>query len=637
MDCYEKNLEALKSSNLNIADEILRTGAIGADYIKVLKSPLGHNVLFVKNSEGNFIQMNSMYDPYEEAKEICGEIKADYARRLVVVIGVGMGYHLREICNRINEKSVIFVIERDINILRNLLEYEDFSKEIESGKFVFFTGDVDEIRKKLRSIISSTTFNLKDIHIIMLPVVEVEYIRFCREIGQLIEKIRLNHIFNMGNDHQDTLAGIRNNYANMHELLWNCGIDEFLELYNGEYRDKPAIVVASGPSLNKNMHLLKDIQDKALILACDGALKPLLEHGIEPHAVMSVERILLTYEWFYKDKKIPENTVLVAPVIVRPEIFDCFDDSRKIVTLKKSEGVHEWLATKIKGKGTIPTGSSVAHLCFSFADKLGADPIIFVGQDLAYSPEGYSHGTGVEGGKRVDLNRNGNVYVKDYNGNNIPSTTTWKSFLIQLEAYISGSKAKCIDATEGGAYKEGTEIMKLEEVIARYCKDEIVPLYKIVEKYRSDKSKVIENYKSLIRLTEREIKWFGLLIKRAGKARKMVDDIIKNYQFYSRTDEGLDRIFEVVMYIENKLAKKLTRRYLYLMIFQTPLRDIAYEVSDLGKRVEGKITADILIENVKIQEKLLKIIEFAGESTKTTFEEVLEIARADLERLAAKV
>lgn len=631
MDTYDKNIMALKEEESDIVEKLSVNHGEEPDHVKVLESDNGYKVMFIK-SGGSYLQVNSMYDPYEEAEYLCRDIKKDYLRRLVVVIGVGMGYHLKALNGKLNEKSAVIVIERDINVLKAFLKHQDFSEEIGTGRFLFVCGSINEVKKDIEFLISAATFNLKDITIITLPVMDIEYIRFCKEVAVIIDRARANHIFNMGNDTEDTLVGIRNNFLNMHEMLWNCGVAEFMELYGDEYKGKPAVVVASGPSLNKNIHLLKDVQKKALILACDGSLKPLLQHGIIPDAVASVERIWLTYELFYKDKEIPADTVLIAPPIIRPEIFDRFADNRKILCFKSGEGVNEWMAKAAGHKGTIPCGSSVAHLCFNFASLVGADPIILIGQDLAYSEDGHTHGSGVEGAKKVDFTKENIVYVKDYEGNDIPSTTVWRNFLTLLEAYIRNSPSKCIDATEGGARKEGTEIMKLRDAINLYFKEELPPLHTIVEKYKGRREQVVKSYETLVGLINKEIRWFKLLRSRLEQLKKKVEDIENNSETYLKTDEGIDRIFDVVMLIEKKLAKKLEKRMMFIMMFQTPLRDIAFEISDLGSNVKV-LTPEILLENIRIQTKLILITDLISKETINTLEEVLKITEDDLQKL----
>ncbi|RYD06301.1 hypothetical protein N752_05255 [Desulforamulus aquiferis] len=439
MKIIDKNIQALKEKKYDFVEDLLAIKDVdNNENIRVLQSPMGHYVMYKKNPEGHYLQINSMYDPSEEANYTVRKLPKDMVRRIVIVIGVGMGYHLREVVKRINEKSVVIIIENNIDMLYHLLHHEDLTEEINSKNVSFIVGNKEKISIEVCRVVSSFTFNLNDILIITLPIMDLEYLKFCRLISQSIELQKTNKIFMMGNDTEDSLIGIRNNFLNCGELLKSPGIDELLSIAGDIYKNKPAVIVASGPSLNKNIHLLKEIQDKALIIACDGSLSLLQENGIEPHVVSSVERIFKTYQAFYENKKIPPNTVLMTIPVIRKEIFQCFKDNRKIVSIRKGEGINEWMSKVVPQKGKINAGTSVAHLCFSFAQAVGADPIILVGQDLAYSSGGYSHAEGVEIRERIINNKN-TVYVKDYDGNNIPSTYVWRNFLASLSCILTNA------------------------------------------------------------------------------------------------------------------------------------------------------------------------------------------------------
>src|SRR5205823_2579103 len=57
-----------------------------------------------------------------------------------------------------------------------------------------------------------------------------------------------------------------------------------------QFKDIPAIIISTGPSLSKSLEALKDLQHRALLLAADASVSILLDHGIEPHFALSLER-----------------------------------------------------------------------------------------------------------------------------------------------------------------------------------------------------------------------------------------------------------------------------------------------------------------------------------------------------------
>ncbi|WP_373845633.1 6-hydroxymethylpterin diphosphokinase MptE-like protein, partial [Clostridium sp.] len=88
--------------------------------------------------------------------------------------------------------------------------------------------------------------------------------------------------FMLGNDMEDTIIGIENNFTNMKKLIESPSI----ECVKDKYKDIPAIIVSAGPSLDKNISELKRAEGKALIIATDAVLTTLKNHGIVPDAVV---------------------------------------------------------------------------------------------------------------------------------------------------------------------------------------------------------------------------------------------------------------------------------------------------------------------------------------------------------------
>jgi len=103
---------------------------------------------------------------------------------------------------------------------------------------------------------------------------------------------------------------------NIKVIADNPGINS---LY-GKFTGHPAVIVAAGPSLKKNAHLLKDVQGKALIISCDASLKYLLKEGIKPHLVTSLEREHEVQQ-FFEGAGDPNIYMAACPVLYNHAIF----------------------------------------------------------------------------------------------------------------------------------------------------------------------------------------------------------------------------------------------------------------------------------------------------------------------------
>jgi hypothetical protein len=132
-------------------------------------------------------------------------------------------------------------------------------------------------------------------------------------------------------------------------------------------------------------------------------------------------------------------------------------------------------------------GATVAHLAYYLAEHLGCDPIIFVGQDLGFS-DGlcYAPGTSYEDVWRPELSRFCSVEMKqweqivrerfilrripDFEGRPMYTEERLFSYLQQFERDFADSKARIIDASEGGAAKRGATPMTLAAAMEQFCR-----------------------------------------------------------------------------------------------------------------------------------------------------------------------
>lgn len=600
---YFANVEALIKTQPSIVKTLEQVDLDRQDECEVFDGENGCKVLKVKKADGNYILYNSFYEPYQEAREITSHLEYGINRGLIIAVGVGLGYHLKEIIQNLNEKSKIIAVEKSPNILKMLLTYNDLAEAISKGKIFFVLDDADEQRFRLelgqwlRLLLKNMLFTQPQ----TLPIIDLDYFRFCKKVFSYIMDMKLTFFFSLGNSLDDTVMGIDNRLKNIAHIIKNPGINQLIEQYGDVYKGKPAIIIASGPSLNKNVHLLKEAQGKALLLACDGSLETLKKHGIVPDVVSSVERILLTYQAFYKDKEIPGDTVLAAPAVVRPEIFETFKN--KTLSMFKSEPLGRIFNQIAGDKGAVWSGASVAHLLMGIAHKLGASPIVLVGQDLAYSPEGVSHAAEVSIKEEVDLNK-ADLFVKDIYGNDIATSPVWHRFLVIFEEYLRSFDINCIDATEGGARINGTKISTLREVIDTYCTQEIRKLRELVDSLQVTEDESQRLYYHAFKGLRKFARRFYLFVRRTQKGLELNNQAKQMIEAGITTDEELDQVYDAMDYTEHKVVRKLGKYSDLMMFFQYPVMQCVDKVNELG----SEVTLDVLSQNLDIQKQLLTVM-----------------------------
>jgi hypothetical protein len=143
-------------------------------------------------------------------------------------------------------------------------------------------------------------------------------------------------------------------------------------------------------------------------------------------------------------------------------------------------------------KGKITSGSTVAHAAYHFVCYLGCDPVIFVGQDLAYT-DGELHvpGTAVYQQSRGEFNRFYTPTMKEleyslamrprlrevpaWGGGTVRTCDVFSTYLEEFEQFFRRNPQRVIDATEGGAAKRWTEPMSLREAVTTFMGDELPP------------------------------------------------------------------------------------------------------------------------------------------------------------------
>ena len=248
------------------------------------------------------------------------------------------------------------------------------------------------------------------------------------------------------------------------------------------HQGKPAIVVSAGPSLRKNKHLLKDASDKSVIVAVQTTFQQLLDLGVEPDFVTSLDYHDICTQ-FFRNVGPNVRTELVAEPKATPKIFDLHPGP---LSLLGNDYIDRLLGDAAPKRDRLPAGATVAHLAYYLAEHLGCDPIIFVGQDLGFSDGlAYTPGTSYDDLWAPELGRYNSVEmmqwqrivrdrailrrVPDYRGRQTYTEERLYSYLQQFERDFAATDRTIIDATEGGVAKAGARPMTLADALAEFC------------------------------------------------------------------------------------------------------------------------------------------------------------------------
>ena len=284
------------------------------------------------------------------------------------------------------------------------------------------------------------------------------YSRHWEEIQEHILSLVRSYRANMATHFLFSHNWLHNFFANLPTSISDPGINKLF----GCFHTQPAILVAAGPSLERNVDLLKNIKGKALIVAAGSAINPLRKHHIEPDLLVSMDPGEANYQHFAN--LITDNIPLVYPSTLYHRIVKDYRGPRFVINLN-THPFDPWVFDRLNdNKGLVSSGPSVANSTLDILHKLGCNPIIFVGQDLAYTDD-KSHAEGAIHAHEVHVgqeNKSRYRYTDSIAGTPILTDVPLLSMKHWFERYIAATKndgTLYIDATEGGAKITGTKIM----------------------------------------------------------------------------------------------------------------------------------------------------------------------------------
>lgn len=599
-----KNLEALSKYNFLIIKDLINLDFSSIENVQELQTSMNIPTIYIEKDFKKYL-MHSLYNPIEDAKRLITNI--DFNRdSLIIVFGIGLGYHLLELKKKISEDTRVFVVEHNVDILKYTLSNVDLTEIFDSNQFYLLFGDENTINYQILAQVGHNFYNMAlNIQYLELPNYYIYSDSNLKVTKQITSRLS-NTIISHGNALDDMFVGFRNNYFNTDAMINTNSIDEIKE----KYKNKPAIIVASGPSLERNIKDLNDAVGKALIIACDASLKICEANGVKPDAIASIERDEPTYTYYYKNRKIDKDIVLVAPGVLWPKIYEEYE-GKTIIMSKTSEGNEGWWHSHFENTKHVNQGQSSAHVAFAVAKEAGCNPIILIGQDLAYT-YGKKHSdmahTEYEGkNDDRDAKTFGEIFLEDYEGNPIKSNWIYKIFKTWFENQaIISPELEIIDATEGGAYKEGTKIMNLKEAIERYCKTPLENrMVDYLKEIKINDSEKLEKYNVITKSIKKQIKKLNKIKSIAFEHFKELERIRETHKFEECDEKELYNIIKKM-----QLGDKIIQRILYseeeIKTYYMPI--IIHTIMEV-KKIGNILSRENVVRNYELQKNLMHILD----------------------------
>ncbi|EJS3361019.1 motility associated factor glycosyltransferase family protein [Campylobacter jejuni] len=446
-ELFNKNIEALSNILLKESLKEIKSSKfeliLGKDNLDINLKDTSDNTFLYENA---IDELNSMLNTYND-KYLLYPVLYFY--------GFGNGILFKALLQNKNHQHIV-VFEKDIEIIWIMFHILDFSNELQNSRLMVLNTNKLEIQDYNELCSSKPFFQFSRIY--FLELMSHYYERFHEDILGLNKKLAenfKNSIVSRGNDPLDALQGIEQFVYNLPQMITHPSYKELLSKRKGI--SDTAIIVSTGPSLTKQLPLLKKYASKATIFCADSSYPILAKHGIKPDYVCMLERTEITAEFFNHDfGEFDKDIVFVCAGVVHPKAIEYLKGrNRKYLIIPRY--LYFPIYIKLKYFDFLYNTPSVAHMACYLSLHLNHKNIIFIGQDLAYAENGNSHPDDYQNSANYESQMYEHILTEAYGGKKeIKTHEVWIFFKQILEAMIIKYHITTYNCTEGGARIEGT-------------------------------------------------------------------------------------------------------------------------------------------------------------------------------------
>lgn len=539
----------------------------------------GKNGLRVLKVDGYLL--HSKYNPTREAELLC---KKEYTENYVhVIFGYGMGFVVKELkkISRNNETIIVFdplkeeIGVKDDSIFSNC-NFKEFKEELERS-LEHFSREVKVICSPNYDKIDGENYKL------------------------LLKAIKDIQMKNTVYDNTVQLWSDKWQENSIHNQVF-LSKDNTLDMLD-KITNKPIIIASGGPSLNKQLPLLKQIKDRVIILAAGSTINSLIAYGIIPDYVASIDGGEANYNHF-KNIEI-KDTGLIYSTSSHYKIQRDWIGQRFVFLGAEDQDTQQKI--KLKYSVELPLiagGGSVANYCYSIATKMTTGPIALIGQDLAYTKL-ESHASGNLHYKAVTeeyLTSRKAFKTKDYQGEEIYTDYAFLTMKESFETLIKNNphSTAVYNCTEGGLNIEGFKNKTFEQFVRQSL------IGNAYNNKKNDNLKLI-NWRTIKLNFEEEIKLYHLL---EVLCRNMVLTIKKDYYqkyFSQKTLKQLD-------YTDKKLKSIIENELSISTIMEPLIKNVLTKYKEHSVESEVEKFNRVYEQNIEwytgIQEIMKKMISF---------------------------
>lgn len=477
----EANLAQLARVEPELAERLRQTAPADLRWTESKAGPL----TAAYHADTTEVQLASRYDPIAEATKLTETV--DHGRHAcVIVLGAALGYHVAQLADHVDQRSLMIVYEPNSALLRAVLERIDHTNWLGKPSIILADDTLDRAAllariEQFSGMLAMGTTLLT--HPASRRLSEPKLNEFSAMVTEALAFCRTNVATAMVNASRT--------YRNLSMCLGHYAAGPGTDDLVNAARNRPAVCVGAGPSLARNAALLADpdVRDKVVVISAQTTLKPLLDRGIRPDFVTALDYHAISKR-FYENLPNLDDITLVAEPMVNPAVIDAYPGP---VRLTQHNFLDRLLGDQARPTVPIQYGASVAHLSFYLAQHLGCDPIILIGQDMGFS-DGlyYCPGTAIHDvwapelgpfntlemmeWQRIVRHRGHLQQLQDIHDKPIYTDEQMVTYLKQFERDFAKATQTILDATEGGLPKQHTVATTLKTALARHATVPVPPL-----------------------------------------------------------------------------------------------------------------------------------------------------------------
>ncbi|EOI5254907.1 motility associated factor glycosyltransferase family protein [Campylobacter jejuni] len=455
MTLLEKNIQALLSG---------------------VNEPLGNKLLnFIQNKTCSHFNIDEnlnifdkthnvfMYENLEEELNFFYQSILEKTPRYPFICIYGIGNALL-IKNLAKHYKHLFVFESEIELFILALSVLDLSEELKVYKVVLFDCVAKDLEIQIAMIFDQQSI-LEYLSLYEMFISSHYYLKYYEtsilSLNELCIKSASVAIRNADITCFLPLLTHGQFLQNIPSMLESIPFQRILSQRKNKFEN--AIVVSAGPSLAKQLPLLKAYQDKAVIFCADGALSMLEKEGIVPDYVTNLDFTDLAMK-FFQNKENLKQSIITLECATHPNVARSLKAENCMIILRNKALYQRF---NLNDFGYIDTGTHVSHFSYTLALALGFKNIILIGQDLAFDEKGNSHSKGFSYGEQFSGEKTvPTLKTQAYAGKGeVLTHITWNDYRIKLEYLFAcnSKEAKFYNATEGGARIHFTEELSFKE------------------------------------------------------------------------------------------------------------------------------------------------------------------------------